>query len=463
MRTVSDLLALAGAKLAADAPSLAPDDRPDGSVREKSTLADVGARIGEDNEALRNLLIDTSHHLGTIDTLKETFGKLVDPLHNVLTALEKERAQHASTKGALAAFRSSQEALRADLQALEKTAAELKDDKTKLGRALEAAQQRVRELEDDKTRLNGEVAAARAATAKTVKQLEEQTANVRSLSEEKRLLSDRGDLADKRVITLEAEVALARERLALLESDKDSLQSALNKTLGESSRMSQHLAKTEGALTEARSRNQQLETSLATAEAERLRLAAACDEANERRQNEVYALGLKLDALGSRSDAAQKLLANVRQNLVARTEETRTAEAQLLEANIARSAAEKKAEQLAATSESAEQAAQKFERENAELTERCKMLVDKLFANETSLAHAQEQIKSLTAETEQLHAQAAAARADTEESFAKLTAAIEQERCGRNLAESALETTRVDCTRLQRELVQERNTRRVDH
>jgi crescentin len=219
MRTVSDLLALAGAKLAADAPSLAPDDRPDGSLREKSTLADVGARIGEDNEALRNLLIDTSHHLGTIDTLKETFGQLVDPLHNVLTALEKERAQHASTKGALAAFRSSQEALRADLQALEKTAAELKDDKTKLGRALEAAQQRVRELEDDKTRLNGEVAAARAATAKTVKQLEEQTANVRSLSEEKRLLSDRGDLADKRVITLEAEVALARERLALLESD----------------------------------------------------------------------------------------------------------------------------------------------------------------------------------------------------------------------------------------------------
>jgi len=153
--------------------------------------------------------------------------------------------------------------------------------------------------------------------------------------------------------------------------------------------MSQHLAKTEGALTEARSRNQQLETSLATAEAERLRLAAACDEANERRQTEVYALGLKLDALGSRSDAAEKLLANVRQNLVARTEETRTAEAQLLEANIARSAAEKKAEQLAATSESAEQAAQKFERENAELTALAKSLSTSILQrSETSLAHA---------------------------------------------------------------------------
>jgi len=325
MRTVSDLLALAGAKLASDAPSIAPDERPinGNGHHDKATLADVGARIGEDNEALRNLLIDTSHHLGTIDTLKETFGKLVDPLHNVLTALEQERAQHASTKGALAAFRSSQEALRGELQTLEKTAAELKDDNGRLGRELEAAQQRGRDLEDDKTRLNGELAAARAANAKTAKQLEEQAANVRSLSEEKRLLADRGDLADKQVISLEAEVALSRERLALLESDKNSLQAALNKTLGESSRMSQHLAKTESALTEARGRIQQLETSLAAADAERIRLAAACDEANERRQNEVYALGLKLDALGSRSDAAEKLLASVRQNLVARTEETR--------------------------------------------------------------------------------------------------------------------------------------------
>jgi chromosome segregation ATPase len=113
--------------------------------------------------------------------------------------------------------------------------------------------------------------------------------------------------------------------------------------------------------------------------------------------------------------------------------------------------------------EAAEQTANKFERENAELTERCKGLVDKVFAHESSLAHAQEQIKSLTAQTEQLHAQATAARAATEETFAKLTAAIEQERCGRDLAESALETTRADYTRLQRELVQERTIRRADH
>jgi hypothetical protein len=40
-----------------------------------------------------------------------------------------------------------------------------------------------------------------------------------------------------------------------------------------------------------------MEGSLAAAESERDNLAAACADANERRQSEVHALGLKLDAL----------------------------------------------------------------------------------------------------------------------------------------------------------------------
>ena len=75
----------------------------------------------------------------------------------------------------------------------------------------------------------------------------------------------------------------------------------------------------------------------AAAEDERKKLSAACDEANERRQSEVYALTLKLDAMRSRSTAAEKLLAEMRQNLVARTEEIRATEAKLVEAVLGRS------------------------------------------------------------------------------------------------------------------------------
>ena len=106
MRTVTDLLWLAGASAF---PGLAANKRsttfPPNS--DNAAFADIGERIGEDNEALRNLLIDTSHQLGAVDDHKATFSKLVHPLNNLLTTLEHEKADMASSRGALAAIRSS--------------------------------------------------------------------------------------------------------------------------------------------------------------------------------------------------------------------------------------------------------------------------------------------------------------------------------------------------------------------
>jgi len=464
MRTVSDLLGLTGAKPTSDAPGIAPEQPSvDQPAREKGTLADVGARIGEDNEALRNLLIDTGHRLGTIDSLKETFGRLVEPLHNVLTALEQERADHASSKGALAALRGNQDTLHAEFKALQRQASELRDDNARLSRDLATAHQRARELEDEKTKLGGEAAAARGTLAQTTKQLAEESGSVRSLTEERRLLADRGDIADKRVIALEAEVALTNERLSLMENDKDNLQAALDKTLAESARLSRHLAKTESALGEASNRMQQFEKDLAAAEAERKKLAAACDEVNGRRQSELHAMGLKLDAAQSRSEAAEKLLASARQSLLARTEELRTAEAKMLDANLARSQAEKKAKLLAASSEDAERETKRLTQDNSELAERCKALSEALSASEGALLHAKDKIGALIGQVEQLQSSAAETRTKTEAEFVQLRSTIEQERCERALAEGALETTRNDYARLQREIAQERASRRPDH
>jgi len=150
MGTVSDLRGLAGAKSTPDAASApAPDQKSadHSASRDKMTFADLGARIGEDNEALRSLLIDTSHQLSTIDDLKDTFGKLVDPLSNLLTTLEQERADNAGSQGALAAIRTSHEMLRAEFRTLEKRSSELEGDNERLGRDLEQAQQNARALE----------------------------------------------------------------------------------------------------------------------------------------------------------------------------------------------------------------------------------------------------------------------------------------------------------------------------
>jgi hypothetical protein len=56
-------------------------------------FSDVGSRMGEENEALRNLLSDTGRKIGELDELKEAFDKIVAPFNSTLRALEQEKAQ----------------------------------------------------------------------------------------------------------------------------------------------------------------------------------------------------------------------------------------------------------------------------------------------------------------------------------------------------------------------------------
>src|SRR5207249_7930208 len=108
------------------------------------------------------------------------------------------------------------------------------------------------------------------------------------------------------------------------------------------------LTESENALTAARARLEQMDISLAATENERATLATPRDETNERHQSETYALNLRLEALRSRAATAEQLLAEVRQTLVARTEEIRVLERKAMEATIARNSTEKVVERLTA-------------------------------------------------------------------------------------------------------------------
>src|SRR6516162_9439850 len=213
---------------------------------------------------------------------------------------------------------------------------------------LTLAQQAARGLEGDKTELTSEVVAARAEIANLESQLAQETANGRALSEANQILIDHANSADKRIVELQSEGAFIREKLLLLENDKRSLQTALDQTLAEMSRLSRRLTESENGLTAARARLEQMDISLAAAENERVTLATARDEANERHQSEAYAMNLRLEALRSRAATAEKLLAEVRQTLGARTEDIRVLERKAVEATIARSATEKVVERLTA-------------------------------------------------------------------------------------------------------------------
>src|SRR6187431_2019753 len=53
-----------------------------------------GAKIGEDNEALRNLLIDAGMKVRQFDEYKTFFTKLIEPATNALRTLEQEKTNN---------------------------------------------------------------------------------------------------------------------------------------------------------------------------------------------------------------------------------------------------------------------------------------------------------------------------------------------------------------------------------
>ena len=78
--------------------------RPNGGSAPSTpdSTSDLGSRMGEENEALRNMLSDAGRKIGELDELKQAFGKLVNPFNATLRALEEEKSQTLSLSGMLA-------------------------------------------------------------------------------------------------------------------------------------------------------------------------------------------------------------------------------------------------------------------------------------------------------------------------------------------------------------------------
>src|SRR4051812_31728983 len=135
MPTVSDLLRISGEDLLPQTPA-AP---------KPAVLAPV-VPDRADHQGLRKLLQDASRQVDAVGDLKQILGGLVVSLDDHLTAVDRERAAHASVQKEFSAMRSSHDALNARLQMLESASAGLERDKENLRREMEAERQTSSEL-----------------------------------------------------------------------------------------------------------------------------------------------------------------------------------------------------------------------------------------------------------------------------------------------------------------------------
>ncbi len=349
MSKLSDLFGLGGGEAGAGKPAGRPNGKrtnSDGDHIAAEHYSSVGSRMGEENEALRNLLSDTGRKINELDDLKSAFDKIVTPFNNTLRALEEEKSQNLSLKGMLTESRAAYDTLRSEFYQIEKRATLLETENERLREDLELSRETVRSLESSRSDLNNQISSQGMQINEIERQLAHETSQRRTLSDNKRTLTEQFDAAEKRSIELEGELAAARERLALLEDEKRSLQSAYEQATSENGRLTRRLTESENTLTSTRAQLGKVETNFAEAHAERGRLAAALDETRDHHQTEHNSLNMRLDALQSRAATAEKLLTEARQNLIARTEEVRAFDRKAVEATIARNSADKRLAQI---------------------------------------------------------------------------------------------------------------------
>lgn len=419
---------------------------------DEAGLENLGSRIGAENEGLRGLLIEASRKFEELDALKATFGDIVTPVGDLLREVEQEKSQNASLRNLLAEVRSNLDALRAEHVQTEKERVAFKQDNALLRQEIGAVRQDVQALDSIRAQLSDEVTAQHGQIAQLERQLSAETAQHQAIAEAHQQLADEIQAADKKAVRLEADIQGLQEKLLLTEEEKQSVQSSLDQSIAEASRVARRLSETESLLANARTRIADLEAAAAEGETERNALQLRLDEANEQHQTEAAALSNRLGSLQSRATASEKLLAEVRQTLAARTEESRDWERKAADAEAARTGADKKLRQVQAANEALEQQMAELTQSRATLMERSGSVSKTLKQRESALARAEEKNAALTERVKQLESDHQVLREGDEKRLEELNAALSRERMARAVAEGALSSSRRDFARVQQEI-----------
>jgi crescentin len=418
VRTVSDPAARKGVTSPSGTSSTGAEDQP--------SLADIGARVGQDNEALRNLLIDTDRRINAIDDAKNAFRKLSEPISTALRDLAQEKIDNAGLRRELAELHTSHDALRDEFSALQQRAAALESDRDSLRRELARTQQDARGLEGDKAELTSEIVAART-------RLEQMDANVAAAEVERAALSAARDEANSEIHVLNRRLEAIRSRAATAEKLLSEARQSLV-ARAEEVRIAER--KTADA-TIARNTTQKLVEQLTAA---RDALEGKTKELERGRASLIERSHILAETVKARETA----LGQAEQEIKSLTDHIREIE---LEVAAYRGQAERRIEELNASLERERATARdaldgktrEFEEGRASLTERLAGLADTLRARESALGEAEQKIKLLSDRIAAIEADAATYRAEAERRISDLNARLDREREGFAAARHALD------------------------
>jgi chromosome segregation ATPase len=430
-------------RLAGEPDAIAMPGAASASQQRYSPSASLEA-IGMQNETLRAQLEEVEHGFQHFDQVKGLFHGLLSPMSDLLAEFEATRARLNEAKTKLALLEDAHEGLSARHAATAEERDGLAEARNALLRENRDGGQRAQRLAVALSEAQTELRERIAAKEKLDRLLDAETRLNASQGDEIRRLKDELSSKDQSLASLELSFKEASDQAALLSQENASLRDSSQDLSGELEAANRRIADDEALIDQGRHRVGALEQALAEEQATHANLRAKHLEHVERSRSEIAALGNTVHAVRGRVDVTNRILDQARGQLREKIDELRAAERRLLENGIQIDGLEKATRAQKDDLAAANERIAGLERVRAAFADQVNGLSEAVRAKEAALQLATRTIEQLTARLED----ATAARQRAKEELERRSAALQDEiarlRAERQLAEGALEASRVE-------------------
>jgi crescentin len=451
---MSKLVTLLGRKVAAPQPPIATPEPPKPAPEKTEIELDqelffpAATQVGQENEALRNLLIDAGYKIDELESIKTLIAKLIDPVAKTLRAYEETKHENLNLQKVLNSTRVAHNKLREDLTTTDAKARTLEAECQRLREVVAIAQQTAAAHEKARAEHLAELTARRSHVAELQRHLQAQGVEMQQTREENRQLIERVTASDRRSVQIEAQAQAATQTAMQSAQECAVMQAALDKAHADMALTQRRLTETEKALGTVHARLKTLEPALAEAQTERARLSEALDEATQRHAEEIGSQNSRFETLQARAASTETILDEARQNLMARAEEIRAFERRIIENTTAHDTSGERIAQLTATLAERDAQIRELEQAYDSIYEHSETLTNSASAHDSAYSNAMEKIKDQSNQIQLLEAQISTIKVANETQLEQVNAQLQREQLERAMAEGALESGRKDVARL---------------
>jgi crescentin len=430
---------------------LTPSDLARNGEAKSLKVARTFDSIGRRNEGLRTHLDAIEFSFRNIEAIRSQFYDVLTPIDQTLIEIERTKVAHLEAERKLEALTEGHERLRTEHAALTL-------DRNALAVRHEESSERVKDLE--KANAAAEAAASEARTAlaerkakleRTERELEDNKRRLHTVSEQLPALRAEFSTKEKRLQEVEQQRAALQDQSALMSQENRTLRTRSEEFVANASKLNRQLSDLQSRRDDLARRVEELEATIAQETAAHTKLKAAHLDAAEAHRLTASNLREELSSMTSRSEAAERLLAEAREKLRERDAEIRGFEQRALEGSLAMKSKDVALADLDKDLTSARALHAETDTARAALDQRSTELAKALEAKDAALQRAEQKIVITEGRIAEQTKAMDGERVVFEERLAKLKEQLEAEQSARAFAEGGLQAAR-----------QERGSRRHD-